>query len=72
LQTQLLNIAQGAWLIIVMIGSAQACQKSGQSCLMMIVSQSMRIVQDLISLLAALESSCYCRHRRNPRRKAQC
>lgn len=38
LETQLLNIAQGAWLIIVMIGSAQACQKSGQNCLMMIVS----------------------------------
>ncbi|OAG10759.1 MFS general substrate transporter [Paraphaeosphaeria sporulosa] len=37
LQTQLLNIAQGAWLIIVMIGSAQACQHSGQNCLMMIL-----------------------------------
>ncbi|KAH7346010.1 major facilitator superfamily domain-containing protein [Pyrenochaeta sp. MPI-SDFR-AT-0127] len=37
LQTQLLNIAQGAWLIIVMIGSAQACQKSGQSCFMMVL-----------------------------------
>ncbi|KAF7670606.1 mfs general substrate transporter [Alternaria burnsii] len=37
LQTQLLNIAQGAWLIIVMIGSAQACQKTGQSCYMMIL-----------------------------------
>ncbi|KAJ4253928.1 hypothetical protein NW762_010326 [Fusarium torreyae] len=37
LQTQLLNIAQGAWLIVVMIGSAQASQKSGQTCLMMIL-----------------------------------
>lgn len=37
LQTQLLNIAQGAWTIIVMIGSAQASQKSGQTCLVMIV-----------------------------------
>lgn len=43
LQTQLLNIAQGAWLIIVMIGSAQACQHSGQSCLMMIVSPTLTV-----------------------------
>jgi hypothetical protein len=45
LQTQLLNIAQGAWLIIVMIGSAHACQKSGQNCLMMIVSHPVYIIQ---------------------------
>lgn len=38
LQTQLLNIAQGAWLIIVMIGSAKACQWTKQTCLCMIVS----------------------------------
>lgn len=38
LQTQLLNIAQGAWLIVAMIGSAQASQRSGQTCLMMVVS----------------------------------
>jgi hypothetical protein len=38
LQTNLLNIAQGAVTIIVMVGSAQASQKSGQTCLMMLVS----------------------------------
>ncbi|KAF2024405.1 MFS general substrate transporter [Setomelanomma holmii] len=37
LQTQLLNIAHGAWTIIVMIGSAQACQKSDQNCFIMIL-----------------------------------
>lgn len=44
LQTQLLNIAQGAWLIVVMIGSAHASQKSGQTCLMMIVSTLYRTI----------------------------
>ncbi len=38
LQTQLLNIAQGAVTIIVMLGSAQLSQKTGQTCLIMIVS----------------------------------
>lgn len=38
LQTQLLNIAQGAWLIVVMIGSAKACQTWNQTCFCMIVS----------------------------------
>lgn len=41
LQTQLLNIAQGAWQIIVMIGSATACQKSGQTCFIMLVSKAL-------------------------------
>jgi hypothetical protein len=38
LQTQLLNIAQGAWTIIVMVGSAWASQRFQQTCLVMIVS----------------------------------
>lgn len=38
LQTDLLNIAQGAWTIIVMIGSAWASQRFQQTCLTMIVS----------------------------------
>jgi hypothetical protein len=40
LQTQLLNIAQGAWTIIVMVGSAWASQRLQQTCLVMIVSIS--------------------------------
>ncbi|KAF2112545.1 major facilitator superfamily domain-containing protein [Lophiotrema nucula] len=51
LQTQLLNIAQGAWLIIVMIGSAQACQKSGQTCLMMIIWSIPAMVGTIVILI---------------------
>jgi hypothetical protein len=40
LQTQLLNIAQGAWTIIVMVASAWASQRFQQTCLVMIVSLS--------------------------------
>lgn len=38
LQTQLLNIAQGALTIFIMVGSALLSQRSGQTCLVMIVS----------------------------------
>jgi hypothetical protein len=38
LQTQLLNIAQGGITIIVMLGSAYLAQKTGQTCLIMMVS----------------------------------
>lgn len=38
LQTELLNIAQGSWTIIIMVGSAWASQKTQNSCWMMIVS----------------------------------
>lgn len=38
LQTQLLNIAQGAVTIAVMVGSAQLSQKWGQTCFTMLVS----------------------------------
>ncbi|KAJ5893221.1 hypothetical protein N7495_004912 [Penicillium taxi] len=37
LQTDLLNIAQGAWTIIVMVGSAWASQRFQQTCLVMIL-----------------------------------
>ncbi|KAI8941891.1 hypothetical protein NX059_000005 [Plenodomus lindquistii] len=37
LQTQLLNIAQGGWTIIVMVGSAYLSQKTGQTCLIMVI-----------------------------------
>lgn len=40
LQTQLLNIAQGAITILVMTGSAALSQKTGQTCLVMMVSTS--------------------------------
>lgn len=38
LQTQLLNIAQGALTIMIMVGSALLSQKTGQTCLVMMVS----------------------------------
>ena len=38
LQTQLLNIAQGALTILIMVGSARGAQKWGQTCLVTIVS----------------------------------
>lgn len=37
LQTQLLNMAQGAFTIIIMVGAAVASQKWGQTCLVMVV-----------------------------------
>lgn len=37
LQTQLLNIAQGGWTIMVMISSAYVSQKWGQTCFTMLV-----------------------------------
>lgn len=40
LQTELLNIAQGSWTIIVMVGSAWCSQRFQQTCLTMIVSFS--------------------------------
>lgn len=39
LQTQLLNIAQGGVTILVMVGSAWLSQSTGQTCLIMFVSQ---------------------------------
>ncbi|KAF4459575.1 MFS general substrate transporter [Fusarium albosuccineum] len=57
LQTQLLNIAQGAWLIVAMIGSAQASQKSGQTCLMMIIWTVPAIVGTVVILVVKPNSS---------------
>ncbi|KAJ4294225.1 hypothetical protein N0V90_007915 [Kalmusia sp. IMI 367209] len=51
LQTQLLNIAQGAWLIIVMIGSAQTCQTSGQNCFVMIQLWTLPAIAGTIVIL---------------------
>ncbi|KAF2021719.1 MFS general substrate transporter [Aaosphaeria arxii CBS 175.79] len=51
LQTQLLNIAQGAWQIMLMIGSAQVSQKSGQTCLTMIVWTIPAIVGTIVILI---------------------
>lgn len=49
LQTQLLNIAQGAVTIIVMVGSAALSQKLGQTCLVMLVSVISKLAIDLIN-----------------------
>lgn len=70
LQTQLLNIAQGAWQIIVMIGSAQACQKSGQTCLMMIVSDISRSYSSTSLPSTVVVYSGYRRNYRYSRRQA--
>ncbi|KAJ8113977.1 hypothetical protein OPT61_g4035 [Boeremia exigua] len=51
LQTQLLNIAQGVWTIIVMVGSAQASQKSGQTCLTMILWTIPAVVGTVVILI---------------------
>ncbi|KAH7011156.1 major facilitator superfamily domain-containing protein [Ilyonectria destructans] len=57
LQTQLLNIAQGAWLIVAMIGSAQASQRSGQTCLMMVLWTIPAIVGTVVILVVTPNSS---------------
>ncbi|KAJ5394149.1 uncharacterized protein N7487_011790 [Penicillium crustosum] len=55
LQTQLLNIAQGAWSIIVMIGSAWASQRFQQTCLVMISI----VVYNPINYRYNCHPSCY-------------
>ena len=71
LQTQLLNMAQGALTIIIMISSAWVSQKWGQTCLTMIVSRfiahhEMRHADS--STLQALDHPSdhwhWCHHRR--------
>ncbi|KAF7557253.1 hypothetical protein G7Z17_g829 [Cylindrodendrum hubeiense] len=57
LQTQLLNIAQGAWLIVAMIGSAQASQRSGQTCLMMLLWTVPAIAGTVVILVVTPNSS---------------
>ncbi|KAJ5962442.1 hypothetical protein N7501_007383 [Penicillium viridicatum] len=51
LQTQLLNIAQGAWSIIVMIGSAWASQRFQQTCLVMILYTIPSIIGTIVILV---------------------
>ncbi|KAJ6093975.1 hypothetical protein N7467_002820 [Penicillium canescens] len=51
LQTQLLNIAQGAWTIIVMVGSAWASQRFQQTCLVMIICAIPAIVGTIVIMV---------------------
>ncbi|KAJ6001350.1 hypothetical protein N7499_002737 [Penicillium canescens] len=51
LQTQLLNIAQGAWTIIVMVGSAWASQHFQQTCLVMITCAIPAIVGTIVIMV---------------------
>jgi MFS family permease len=65
LQTQLLNIAQGAVTIIVMVGGATLSQTTGQTCLVMHVSyyacySRMTKLTRLINV--AVDSTCYYRN----------
>ncbi|EON65996.1 hypothetical protein W97_05239 [Coniosporium apollinis CBS 100218] len=57
LQTQLLNIAQGAVTIIVMLGSAYLSQKTGQTCLIMMLWMVPAIVGTAVILGIAPTSS---------------
>ncbi|KAJ5150344.1 uncharacterized protein N7482_010802 [Penicillium canariense] len=51
LQTELLNIAQGAWTILVMIGSAWASQRFQQTCLVMILCAIPAIVGTIVIMV---------------------
>jgi hypothetical protein len=51
LQTQLLNIAQGALTIIIMLSSAYVSQKSGQTCLTMILWTIPAVVGTIVILV---------------------
>ncbi|KAJ5708149.1 major facilitator superfamily domain-containing protein [Penicillium malachiteum] len=57
LQTYLLNIAQGGWTIIVMIGSAWASQKFQQTCFVMILWAIPAIVGTIVILVVTPNSS---------------
>ncbi|KAL6802701.1 MFS general substrate transporter [Trichoderma sp. SZMC 28013] len=57
LQTQLLNIAQGGLTIIVMVSSAWASQKSGQTCLIMLLWTIPAIVGTIVILVVTPTSS---------------
>lgn len=62
LQTNLLNIAQGAVTIIVMVGSAQASQKTGQTCLIMLVSLSIPYLKIYANQHVAVDAARHCRY----------
>ncbi|KAF7586290.1 hypothetical protein BBP40_009146 [Aspergillus hancockii] len=51
LQTQLLNIAQGAWTILVMVGSAWASQRFQQTCFIMVLCAVPAIVGTIVILV---------------------
>ncbi|UKZ78972.1 hypothetical protein TrVFT333_006721 [Trichoderma virens FT-333] len=57
LQTQLLNIAQGGFTIIVMVSSAWASQKSGQTCLIMLLWTIPAIVGTVVILVVTPNAS---------------
>ncbi|KAJ5546733.1 hypothetical protein N7494_004318 [Penicillium frequentans] len=57
LQTTLLNIAQGAWTIIVMIGSAWASQRFQQTCFTMVIWAIPAIVGTIVILVVTPTSS---------------
>ncbi|KAL7955567.1 MFS general substrate transporter [Trichoderma compactum] len=57
LQTQLLNIAQGGLTIIVMVSSARASQKSGQTCLIMLLWTIPAIVGTIVILVVTPNAS---------------
>jgi Major Facilitator Superfamily len=66
LQTQLLNIAQGALTIVVMVSSALLSQKAGQTCLVMIVSPPVNAIL-ILHLLTPFLGMDYPGHHRNSR-----
>ncbi|PYH46401.1 putative MFS transporter [Aspergillus saccharolyticus JOP 1030-1] len=57
LQTQLLNIAQGSWTIIVMVGSAWYSQRFQQTCLIMILWSIPAIVGTIVILVVTPTAS---------------
>ncbi|KAF9890628.1 hypothetical protein FE257_005759 [Aspergillus nanangensis] len=57
LQTQLLNIAQGAWSILVMIGSGWACERFQQTCFIMILYAIPAIIGTIVMLVVTPTSS---------------
>ncbi|GLA77516.1 hypothetical protein AtubIFM55763_009703 [Aspergillus tubingensis] len=57
LQTELLNIAQGSWTIIVMVGSAWCSQRFQQTCLTMIFWTIPAIVGTIVILVVTPTSS---------------
>ncbi|QKX55285.1 uncharacterized protein TRUGW13939_02377 [Talaromyces rugulosus] len=57
LQTDLLNIAQGAWTIAVMVGSAWASERFGQTCFVMILWSVPAIVGTIVILVVTPSAS---------------
>ncbi|CAI7613484.1 unnamed protein product [Penicillium manginii] len=57
LQTQLLNIAQGAWTILIMLGSAWASQRFQQTCFVMIICAVPALVGTTVILVVTPTAS---------------